>query len=492
MRMRGIHKNPKDGMNVGRMKIGKIVCTVIILYLVYVLCTGAFPFFHAKSVSDKFAASVSTSGFYSDTPCVDRVALVEYPSESFETRIHILDEARERIDVSYYAIHMGKSTDLFLGALLDAADRGVHVRILVDGQFGGLTHSHRSYAAAIGAHPNIELRLYNSPNILKPWTWNGRLHDKYIIIDDRLLLMGGRNIGDKYFAPEGYDKPLSYDRDVLIYNTAWADGGEHSVLFDIRDYMDSIWNGKDVSQPFSEDTKGGSGKRQVLRMKYDQFRFDNPSLFDHASDDYESWTYSANCITFFHNDTQIGPKEPKAGYVLGKLLLEANESVVLQSPYIILDHNLKEFLNDLGEKQIDAAILTNSIASSPNPIACTAYFGGRKTILNTGIHLWEYQGENSIHAKTYLIDDRMAIVGSFNMDPRSAYLDTEMMLAIDSVEFTRHLKQVQNQYLQQSLEIGSNGKYIEKELLSERPVSLFKWAIIYVLYLPVKLFKHLT
>ena len=170
----------------------------------------------------------------------------------------------------------------------------------------------------------------------------------------------------------------------------------------------------------------------------------------------------------------------------------ADESVILQSPYIILDPTLKELLNDLGKKQINAAILTNSIASSPNPVACTAYFGNRKTILNTGIRLWEYQGENSIHAKTYLIDDRMAIVGSFNMDPRSAYLDTEMMLAIDSVEFTRHLKQVQNQYLQQSLEIGSNGKYIEKELLSERPVSLFKWAIIYVLYLPVKLFKHLT
>lgn len=475
-----------------RISIGKCIKAVVLLYLIYVLCTGVLPFLRHKSVSDAFATSVSVSDFYADTPGVDRVALAEYPSDSFETRIHILDEAVERIDISYYAMHMGETTDQFLGALLDAADRGVHVRILVDGQFGGLTHAHRSYATAIGAHPNIELKLYNSPNILKPWTWNGRLHDKYIIIDDRLLLMGGRNIGDKYFAPEGYDKPLSYDRDVLIYNTAWADGGAHSVLFDIRDYMDSLWNSKDVSQPFSEDTKGGSGKRQVLRAKYDQFRFDNPSLFDHTSDDYEAWTYSTNRITFFHNDTQIGLKEPKVGCVLEKLLLEANESVVLQSPYIILDHNLKEFLNDLGEKQIDAAILTNSIASSPNPIACTAYFGGRKTILNTGIHLWEYQGEHSIHAKTYLIDDRMAIVGSYNLDPRSAYIDTEMMLAIDSMEFTQHLKQVQNQYFQQSLEIGSNGKYIEKELLSERPVSLFKWAIIYVLYLPVKLFKHLT
>lgn len=474
------------------MKIGKIIWTVVLLYLVYVLFTGIFPFFRSKPVSDTFAASVSTAGFYSDTPCTDRVALVEYPSDSFDARIHILDEAKERIDVSYYAMHMGESTDLFLGALLDAADRGVHVRILVDGQFGGLNFFHRSYATAIGAHPNIELKLYNPPNVLKPWTWNGRLHDKYILIDDRLLLMGGRNIGDKYFAAEGYDKPLSYDRDVLIYNTAFTDTDANSVLFDIRNYMDSLWNGENVSQPFSKDTKGGAEKRQALRTKYDRFRADHPSLFDHTRDDYEAWTHSANCITFFHNDTQIGPKEPKTGYVLWQLLLEADESVVLQSPYIILDHELKEQLHDLGEKQIDAAILTNSIASSPNPAACTAYFGDRKTILNTGIHLWEYQGENSIHAKTYLIDDRMAIVGSYNLDPRSAYIDTEMMLAIDSVEFTQHLKQVQEEYRQQSLKVGQDGAYFSDPALEPRAVPFFKKIMILGLFLPVRLFKYLT
>ena len=199
-----------------------------------------------------------------------------------------------------------------------------------------MTYTNRTYATAIGAHPNIELKLYNPPKVLKPWSWNGRLHDKYIIIDDRLLLMGGRNIGDKYFATEGYDKPLSYDRDVLIYNTEQT--GANSVLSDIRDYMDSLWNSKDVCRLLSEDTKRGVEKRQGLRTKYDQFRDDNLSLFDHTGDGYEAWTYSANCITLFHNDTQIGQKEPKTGYVLGRLLLEADESVILQSPYIILDH----------------------------------------------------------------------------------------------------------------------------------------------------------
>lgn len=105
---------------------------LIALYLIYALGTGVLPYLHSKPVSQTFAASVNPSGFYRDMPCADRVALVEYPAESFDARIHILDEAEERIDVSYYAMHMEESADLFLGALLEAADRGVHVRILVD------------------------------------------------------------------------------------------------------------------------------------------------------------------------------------------------------------------------------------------------------------------------------------------------------------------------------------------------------------------------
>lgn len=475
-----------------RIGIGKYIRIVIALYLIYVLGTGVLPYLHSEPVSQTFASSVNPSGFYRDMPCVDRVALVESPAESFDARIHILDEAEERIDVSYYAMHMGESTDLFLGALLEAADRGVHVRILVDGQFGGLTGYHRGYAVAIGAHPNMELKIYNPPNILKPWTWNGRLHDKYIIIDDRLLLMGGRNIGDKYFATEGYAGQLSHDRDVLIYNTAYSSADTGSVLFEVRDYMDSLWDSGSVYEPFSKDTQRGIKKRQELQMAYEQFCMENPDLFDHMEDDYEAWTYSANCITFFHNDTQIGLKEPKVGYVLGKLLLDADASVVLQSPYIILDTQLEELLNDLGEKQIDAMILTNSMASSPNPVACTAYTGDRKAILETGIKVWEYQDENSIHAKTYLIDDRMAVVGSYNLDPRSAYIDTEMMLAIDSVEFTRHLKEVQSEYLQQSLEVDSNGKYRSSATAQKRAVPFFKRVMISVLFLPVRLIKGLT
>ncbi len=474
------------------------------MYLIYAVSTAVIPAMLRKPISEEFAASVSAADFYGQELCVDRSALVETPAEGLDTRLHILDEAAERIDVSYYAIHMGQTTDLFLGALLDAAERGVQVRILVDAQFGGLTQSNSSYAAALGAHPNVELKIYNPVRVLKPWTWNGRLHDKYILIDNRLLLLGGRNIGDKYFAPESFEKELSLDRDVLIYNTVWGQPNTDSVLFRVREYMDEIWGGADTrlvfsedtkkgmekrqallaswGQPntdsvlfrvreymdeiwggadtrlvFSEDTKKGMEKRQALLASYKQFRSDNAAHFDHTRDDYEAWTYPANRVSFVHNDAHIGIKEPKAGYTLGQLLLQAGKSVTLQSPYVILDPMLKDQLTQLGEKQIDARILTNSVGSSPNPIACAAYYGDRNSILNSGVSIWEYQGENSIHAKSYVIDDRITAIGSYNLDPRSAYLDTELLIVIDSPEFTAHFQQVQDTYFQQALRLFGYG-----------------------------------
>lgn len=475
-----------------RAPIKKWIRAAILLYLLYAFCTGVLPFLRPQAVSEAFAASVSPEDFYGTSPCQDRAALVETPAEGFDTRIHILDEAKSRIDLSYYAMHMGQTTDLFLGALLDAADRGVQIRILVDGQFGGLTPVNRAYAAAIGAHPNIALKVYNMPNPLKPWTWNGRLHDKYIIVDDRLLLMGGRNIGDKYFGPENYEKPLSYDRDVLIYNTAWEAGSGGSVLSHVRGYMDSLWDGPNVRQLFTKDTKSAMAKRQALQAEFGDFRSRRPDLFDHTGDDYESATCTTNRVTFFHNDTNIGIKSPKTGYILGRLLTNAESFVALQSPYVILDSALEQLLRDLGEMDIEAAILTNSAASSPNPAACAAYLGDRKTILGTGVRLWEYQSEDSIHGKTYLIDDRMAVVGSYNLDPRSAYIDTEMLLAIDSTDFTRQLKKAQEAYWQQALEVGPEGRYFQKDTLRPRPLPLLKKIMLLAIYVPVRLFKQLT
>ena len=471
--------------------VGKIALAVIAAYLVYIIATAIVPYIRPKSVRQEFADSVDVGKYYGEQPCADRVALVEAPLESLDTRIPMLDGAKETIDISYYAIHMGQSTDQFLGAIVRAADRGVKVRILLDGFFGGLTNSNKDYAVAIGAHPNISLRLYNCCNALKPWTWNGRLHDKYIIIDDRLLLLGGRNIGDKYFGPEGYTGKLSIDRDVLVYNSQWREGDSNSAIGQVRDYMDGLWDSELVKEPFAKDTKAGAEKRAELLRAVEAVYPEDETTFGYNDEQLESWTYPANKVTLLHNDTNIGVKEPKLGYVMGRIMLEAKESVMLQSPYVVLDRELEQLLTELGQKDIDYQILTNSMASSPNLPAFSAYMGDKKEVLATGARLWEFQSRDAIHAKTYVVDERMSLVGSYNLDPRSAYIDTELMLAIDSEGFAQHLKDVQDHYKAHSLEVGKDGKYIPGDM-EAAPVNGVHSLLLHILSLPIRLVKYLV
>lgn len=186
------------------------------------------------------------------------------------------------------------------------------------------------------------------------------------------------------------------------------------------------------------------------------------------------------------------PKPSNTGYALGQLLRSAQQSVTLQSPYVILNRNLKALVQDLGEMDIDTTILTNSVAVSPNPMACTAYHGSRRAIVNTGVNLWEYQGPNTIHAKSYLIDDRMSVVGSFNLDPRSDCIDTELMLAIDSPDFASRLALVQSGYQSQALPVGRDGRYLPDQALEPVPLSGVKKAMVWVLSPAVWILKGLT
>lgn len=464
---------------------------VLLLYLIYFLLSGVLPFRQGKDLPTEYKDSIDSYQFVREEPSVDRVALVEDPMTSLEARVNLISQAEHTIDISYYSVHMGGTSDFFFGAVLDAADRGVKVRILLDGLSGGLTKQNRDYATALGAHKNIELRLYNVPNPLKPWTFNARMHDKYIIIDNKLLLLGGRNLGDKYFNPEGFSKSLSIDRDILVFNTAYDTEDYSSVLFEVRDYMDAIWNSDTVTEPFSQDTKKGASLREHLYSMLQQVRTETPALFDHEVNYYET-TLPTNHIAFLHNDFDIGVKAPKVGYAIAKLLLSAQESAFLQSPYLVLDENSKNVLMALGQKEILYEILTNSLASSPNVLAYSAYLNDRKEILATGAEVLEYQSKHAIHAKTYLIDDRLCIAGSYNLDPRSAYIDTELMLVIDSVEFAAHMREVLGTYQKDSLLVDSNGNYVPKEGVAIQDVSPMKQIMITVLRVVVRPFTFLV
>lgn len=448
----------------------KILSVILAAFVLYTASFALFPYFVKKDVSEDFQREVAGYDFYGDAPCADRVALVEDPIMSLGTRIRLISEAEKTIDIAYYAMHMGETTDYFLASILEAAERGVKVRLLLDGMSHGFKDDYIYLANALGSHENIEIRLYNPINLLKPWTLNGRMHDKYIIIDNTFLLLGGRNIGDKYFGPDGYDKNLSIDRDVLVYNTKYDTDSRESVLFEVRKYMDNVWSRGNAEKSFNRQSEKSEAEKERLLSLMASFRRESPEFFS-TPVNIEAKTFPANKVTFFANDINIYKKEPKVGYIIEELIMGAEEKVLLQSPYVVLSENIENSLSAIGESGLKYEILTNSMQSSPNLPAYSLYLSDKEKIIGTGATIYEFQHKNAIHAKTYIIDERMAVIGSFNLDPRSEYIDTEIMLAVDSEEFTQYLLDIVELYKDNSLVVGENGEYIPDPKVSEYPVS---------------------
>lgn len=177
----------------------KLLLKWIFIYLIYVFLFAILLFFVQKP---KEVIVDVDDGLYIDgfTDNDDKVALVESGEEGILTRLNLIYNAKETIDISYYTLTGGDSVKLFLAGINDAADRGVKVRIVLDGIFHNLKSDLKPVIYAFEAHPNIELKFYEPFNLLTPRTWNNRLHDKMILVDQKLALIGGRNIGDKYFS----------------------------------------------------------------------------------------------------------------------------------------------------------------------------------------------------------------------------------------------------------------------------------------------------
>ncbi|HEY8445145.1 MAG TPA: phospholipase D-like domain-containing protein, partial [Bacilli bacterium] len=140
-------------------------------------------------------------------------------------------------------------------------------------------------------------------------------------------------------------------------------------------------------------------------------------------------------------------------------LSQKYDELFIQSPYLIINNEMKKYLNDLENK--DITILTNNLDYNPNYFATSGYIRYRKKIAQN-TKLYEFQSQSSIHAKTIVMGDEISIIGSFNIDPRSTFLSTESVVVIYSQEFTAHLNNTLSQYLNQSLEVDDDGNYISK------------------------------
>lgn len=411
-----------------------------VVYTAFALIASCIPYYASEEISDASRALI-TEGLEASL-AENRggtARLIDTPRDALNVRLELIRSANKSIDFVCHTVHAGSSTEAFFGELVAAADRGVQVRILLDAKAGAGSKQVRRWLEAMDRHENIKYRRYNEVSLLRPWEWHALLHDKFILVDQALLLLGGRNMGDRYYGPADYTGEIVQDFDVL------ASG--QTITRDVEAYMDELWE--------HEETVAAKPKDRTWRTLLDEllagleaFETANPDFYHHTLHDYVATMVEADRITLLHNPTHTSRKDPWVASTLLELTRDADR-VLLSTPYATANPNHLSALKRLGETA-DLAIVTNSMVSSPNFPAFSNYYFERDRFLETGASIFEYHGEGSLHAKALLIDSHLSAVGSLNMDDRSFYIDTESMLLIDSPAFARQLTEVLEHQMDES------------------------------------------
>lgn len=384
-------------------------------------------------------------------------------------RLALAARATRTLDVQYYLFHHDQSGRWVAAALLDAAGRGVRVRVLIDdidtaGKELGL--------ATLNSHPNIEVRLFNpfharsTHPLVRGWQalrehvrLNRRMHNKAFIADNQLGITGGRNIGDEYF--EAHDDIAFVDLDVLAAG---------AVVDAMSQSFDAYWNSEAVVPASALPVRTGAARlaRAETRLRaYRDARAQSdygravraadplPGLLDGTT----AWQIAAADLIVDPPEKALDPAKPASQLLVGQLAglwIDPERRALIVSPYFVPGPMGMAYFRYWRHIGVKIDILTNAYSANDVPLVHAGYANYRVPLLEMGVDLYELKPEGeavggrlrdlgsgssraSLHAKTFVFDDEHVFIGSFNFDPRSAVLNTEMGLVIHSPDLARQV-----------------------------------------------------
>ncbi|WJF89522.1 phospholipase D family protein [Paraburkholderia bonniea] len=403
-----------------------------------------------RALSAPEAAHPAQSGF----------RLLSNGAEALQMRIALARAATQTLDLQYYIANEDTTGKLLLGTALYAADQGVRVRMLVDDlNFKDIGR----VMAALNSHPNIEIRVFNpfgsrQHSMLERTTnlftqidaFTRRMHNKAMIADNQLSIVGGRNLGDQYFSAS---ETLQFrDLDVLAagpvtalvsasFDDYWNSSGAYPLralnrqnfspaeINAMRDELRRHWRlyaEPYNAKPLNATPLAAQISRDELGLVWAraEFKVDSPDKINRPDTQY------------------VSPPMHR----LAELVQSAQREFLITSPYFVPHDAGVELLGALRARGARVAILTNSLAATDAVAVQAGYSPYRVPLLQRGIELYEFKplqrrgrarmtgssSRASLHAKTYVIDREILVIGSMNLDPRSAYLNTELVLVIHS------------------------------------------------------------
>jgi putative cardiolipin synthase len=376
--------------------------------------------------------------------------------------------AQRSLDVQYYIWRNDLTGTLLLEELREAADRGVRVRLLLDDN--GIPSNLDTTLAALDAHPNIEVRLFNPFKIRRPKfigfltdfsRLNRRMHNKSFTADGVTTIIGGRNIGDEYFGAT--DGVVFADLDVLAVGPAATD-----VASDFDRYWASassypvgqILAGAPRDQLEALDRKAVAVQRDPAAVAYTEALQKTTDVRRLLQGTLKlEWAGTRLVSDDPAKGLSSAPPETLVTRQLQEILGVPTRELDLVSPYFVPAEAGTHYFTQLAGQGVTVRVLTNSLEATDIALVHSGYARRRVELLSGGVELFELarfpdntarhhdtdstgSGGSSLHAKTFAVDAERVFVGSLNFDPRSANLNTEMGLVIENPDLAHRIEGV--------------------------------------------------
>jgi len=438
------------------------VFTCLIVAVVISGCVSA-PIDYPKSPSsalidtdDTTLASSSTSWRAAD-PERNGFYPLSLGMDAFGARLVLMDRAERSIDAQYFLMKPDGAGLVFGGKLLEAANRGVRVRFLLDDIFSTVDDT---ALIVLNEHPNIELRIFNpiarkgvyAFNYLGHFSLtNRRMHNKSFTVDNQLSIVGGRNIAEEYFQLDTSGEFIDFD--MLCAGP---------IAKDISTHFDIYWNHELAVPMDAFYDEVDSTKLEQTRARLEQAMQDTgQSIYATAINTELMQNFFSRSLDPYLADARMIVDDPNKLLVkvsddqkivateIVQAFQEAEREILIFTPYFIPGKRGIELIRSLIDKGIRIVVLTNSLATNNHTSVHSSYSSYRKRLLQAGVELWEARADAAkqvmddgstqlehltLHTKGIIIDRRYTFVGSLNLDPRSIDINTEMGVMIDSEE----------------------------------------------------------
>ena len=411
-----------------------------------------------------------------ESPGQSGFRLLSTSDDAFSARAELIRAAEHSLDLQYYIANDGLSTRALAHELLQAADRGVRIRILLDDT---ASDGRDPQIALLGAHPQVHIRVFNPLHLgrstgltrslgrlLHLSRQHRRMHNKLWLADSSVAIVGGRNLGDEYFDAE---RSLNFtDIDLLAAGP---------VAEQLAYSFDQYWNSA-LSQPierflwFPPDADDLERQRGALRRDLQRTRRQHPELYEHLM----RYEHSPRLRDWLDNELILAhgqalwdaPRKVLASGVpdahlllttqLAPELAAVSEELLLISAYFVPADEGLAYLTERADAGVDIRLLTNSLEATDVPAVHGGYAPYRETLLEHGVRLFELRrqpdeetrhnlglsgsSESSLHSKAAIIDRQKVFIGSLNFDPRSVLWNTEVGVLVDSRELAGQVREL--------------------------------------------------